>query len=68
MRLAGKYYKQLRRDAKGLSQLCVTNRRMFELLIENHCRTKNTKLALQVPGLATLLKLLTAFSHLALLP
>ena len=55
MRLAGKYYKQLRRDAKGLSQLCLTNRRMFELLIENHCRTKNVKQALQVPGVAELL-------------
>jgi hypothetical protein len=48
MRLAWKYYKQLRRDAKGLSQLMLTNRRVFELMIENSCRTKDVRQALQV--------------------
>lgn len=50
LRQAHKYYKQLRRDFKGLVGQTLANRRMFELLIENLCRARNVKLALQVRG------------------
>lgn len=45
---AWKYYLQLRRKSKSLEEATLTNRRMFEALIEGHCRVKNLKKALTV--------------------
>lgn len=39
LRSAAKYYKQLRRSGRsGLAAVSVSQRRMWELLIENYCR------------------------------
>lgn len=45
---AWKYYVQLRRKSKSLEEATMTNRRMFEALIEGQCRVKNLKKALIV--------------------
>ncbi len=45
---AWKYYVQLRRKSKSLEEATLTNRRMFEALIEGQCRVKNLKKALTV--------------------
>lgn len=45
---AWKYYAQLRRKSKSLEEATLTNRRMFEALIEGQCRVKNLKKALIV--------------------
>ncbi|KAL4857943.1 Protein Rf1 [Chlorella vulgaris] len=49
LRSAAKYYKQLRRVGKvGLAAVAVSQRRMWEALIENNCRQHRVKQALQV--------------------
>ena len=37
-RAAWKYYKQLRRSSAGMEEACISQRRMFEVLIEGFCR------------------------------
>lgn len=49
LREAWRFYWQLRRGAAaGLQDACVTNRRMFEVLIEGNCRSHNLGRALTV--------------------
>ncbi|KAL4457635.1 hypothetical protein ABPG75_012500 [Micractinium tetrahymenae] len=49
LRSAAKYYKQLRRSGRsGLAAVSVSQRRMWELLIESYCRQNKVRQALQV--------------------
>jgi pentatricopeptide repeat protein len=49
LREAWRFYTQLRRwFEKGMQDTCATHRRMFEALIEGHCRSGNVQRALVV--------------------
>lgn len=49
LRQAWRFYTQLRRGfEKGMQDTCATHRRMFEALIEGHCRAGNVQRALAV--------------------
>lgn len=48
LRPAWKFYSQLRRQNAGLLESTITHRRMFEALIEGHCRQNNVRRALTV--------------------